>query len=109
MLSTENGKFLIYASAFRNKSERLKVVGSAVARVAEALHSNIEVLSKRHSLSIYVYYKNERYGEEIPVYCDWGKEWKEEDVYQAVRSVMFTLSFHPRYSILQNMRKQLFS
>jgi hypothetical protein len=109
MLPTENGRFLIYASGFQNRNERLKVVGSAVARVAENLHFDIEVLSKRRSLSIYVYYKNGMDGEEIPVYCDWGKDWKEEDVYHAVKSVMFTLSFHPRYSILQAMRKQLFS
>jgi len=109
MLSTGNGKFLIYASGFRKQNERLKIVGSAVARVAENLRFNIEVLSKRQSLSIYVFYKNERDGEEIPVYCDWGKDWKEEDVYRAVKSVMFTLSFHPKYSVLQAMRKQLFS
>jgi hypothetical protein len=109
MLPTGNGKFLIYASSFRKQNERLKVVGSAVARVAETLHFNIEVLPKRQSLSIYVYYKNERDEEEIPVYCDWGKDWKEEDIYHAVKSVMFTLSFHPRYSILQAMRERLFS
>jgi len=109
MLSAENGKFLIYASSFRKQSERLKIVGSAVARVAENLHFNIEVLSKRQSLSIYVYYKDGREGEEVPVYCDWGKDWKEEDVYHAVKSVMFTLSFHPRYSVLQPMRERLFS
>ena len=109
MLHADSGKFLIYASGFRKQNERLKIVGSAVARVAENLHFNIEVLSKRQSLSIYVFYKNERDGEEIPVYCDWGKDWKEEDIYHAVKSVMFTLSFHPRYSILQAMRKQLFS
>lgn len=109
MLPIGDGKFLIYASGFRKQSERLKVVGAAVARVAETLHFNIEVLSKRQSLSIYVYYKDGRGGEEIPVYCDWGKDWKEEDIYHAVKSVMFTLSFHPRYSILQAMRERLFS
>jgi len=109
MLSAGNGKFLIYASRFQKQNERLKIVGSAVARVAENLQFNIEVLSKKQALSIYVYYKNDMDGEEIPVYCDWGKDWKEEDIYHAVRSVMFTLSFHPRYSILQSMREQLFS
>jgi hypothetical protein len=109
MLPAGNGKFLIYASGFRKQNERLKIVGSAVAKVAENLHFNIEILSKRQSLSIYVYYKNGGDGEEIPVYCDWGKNWKEEDIYHAVKSVMFTLSFHPKYSILQTMRRQLFS
>jgi len=109
MLPMGNGKFLIYASSFRKQDERLKVVGSAVARVAETLHFDIEVLSKRQSLSIYVYYKNGRDSEEIPVYCDWGKDWKEEDIYHAVKSVMFTLSFHPRYSTLQAIREHLFS
>jgi len=109
MLPIGDGKFLIYASGFRKQNERLKVVGAAVARVAETLHFNIEVLSKRQSLSIYVYYKNGQDGEEIPVYCDWGKDWKEEDIYHAVKSVMFTLSFHPRYSVLQAVRERLFS
>jgi len=109
MLPTGNGKFLIYASSFGKRNERLKIVGSAVARVAENLHFDIEVLSRRRSLSIYVYYKKEGDREEIPVYCDWGKDWKEEDVFHAVKSVMFTLSFHPRYSVLQSMRERLFS
>jgi len=107
MLSS-NGRFLIYASRFSSQRERLRVVGSAVARVARTLKLGIDVAQKAKLLSIYVYYKNDRGGEEIPVYCDWGKDGGEEDIYHAVKSVMFALSFHPEHNLaLQAIRKEL--
>jgi hypothetical protein len=98
-----NGKFMIYTSNVQNP-ERLRVIGSAVSRVASSLKLETELSAKRKMLSIYVYYKND-VGEEIPVYCDWGKSWREEDIYRAIRNMMFVLSFHPRYSRLKMMRK----
>ncbi|MFP3984786.1 MAG: hypothetical protein ACLFU9_02290 [Candidatus Bathyarchaeia archaeon] len=101
-----NGKFLIYSSNTLN-SERLKIVGSAVAKVADTLKLETEVSSRRKLLSIYVYYKNDA-GDEIPVYSDWGKSWKEEDVYRAIRNMMFVLSFHPSHSSLRTIRKGIY-
>jgi hypothetical protein len=100
-----SGKFLIYASRFSRRRERLKTVGRAVVRVAERLGVDIEVYSRRNVLSIFVYYMNENNGE-IPVYCDWGKTLNEEDVYHSIRSVVYALSFHPKYEVLQTIRKR---
>lgn len=100
-----NGKFMIYASNVPS-SERLRIVGSAVAKVANVLNLQTELSPRRKQLSIYVYYKSNS-GDEIPVYCDWGKGWKEEDVYQAIRNMMFVLSFHPSHSSLRTIRKEV--
>jgi len=84
----------------------LRVVGSAVAKIARSLSFRVEVTPTKKILSVYVYYQNES-GEEIPVYCDWGKNWGEEDVYKAIRNMMFVLSFHPEHSDLQGIRKEM--
>jgi hypothetical protein len=82
------------------------VVGSAVAKVAKALTLSVEVTSTKKILSVYVYYQN-AIGEEIPVYCDWGKSWGEEDVYKVIKNMMFVLSFHPKHTSLQGIRKEM--
>lgn len=103
MLSN-NGKFLIYTS---NQHERLKIVEPAVARAAETLKLRIEVAETKKQFPIYVYYRSEQSEEKIPVYCDWGKYGNEEDVYRAIKNVMFALSFHPKHSALQAARKEI--
>jgi hypothetical protein len=103
---TDSGKFLIYTSQFSNQNNRLRVVGLAVAKVAKTLSLGVEVTSTKKILSVYVYYRNGN-GEEIPVYCDWGKNWSEEDVYNAIRNMMFVLSFHPEHSSLQGIQKEM--
>jgi len=100
-----NGKLMIYASN-RPHGERLRIVGSAVAKVADTLQLETELSPKRKLLSIYVYYKGDL-DDEIPVYCDWGKSWKEEDVYRAIRNMMFVLSFHPQHSKLRMIRREV--
>ena len=99
-----NGKFLIYAS---NQHTRLGIVRTAVAKAAETLKLNLEVAHTKKVLPIYVYYRSECCEEEIPVYSDWGKDGNEEDVYHAIKSVMFVLSFHPKHSALQTVRKEI--
>lgn len=101
-----NGKLLIYTSRFSNHDNRLKIINSAVAKIAKSLSLGIEVASTKKVLSVYVYYRNED-GEETPVYCDWGKNWGEEDIYKAIRNMIFVLSFHPDYSGLRDVRKEL--
>lgn len=103
MLSN-NGKFMVYTSPFSTRNGRLETVGRAVVKIAERLEADIEITQRRDVLSIFVYYENG--GEEkIPVYCDWGKNWNEDDIYHAIRSVVYTLSFHPEYSVLQKIRE----
>lgn len=106
MLST-NGKFLIYTPRFSTYRDRAKIVGSAVAKIAQMIKLEIEVARRTKLLSVYVYYRNSHNDEEIPVYCDWGKDWSEDDVSHAIKSVMFALSFHPKHSSLQAIRKEL--
>ncbi len=100
-----NGRFMIYASNTQSLN-RLRIVESAVAKVANSLNLETELSPRRKLLSIYVYYKSET-GDEIPVYCDWGKSWKEEEVCRAIRNMMFVLSFHPCHSSLQTIRKEV--
>ena len=94
---------MVYASNMPSP-ERLKIVGSAVTKVANSLKLETELSPRKKLLSIYVYYKSDA-GDEIPVYCDWGKTWKEDEVYHAIRNMMFVLSFHPRHSNLRTIRK----
>lgn len=105
MLST-NEKLLVYTPRFSTYYDRVKVVGSAVAKIAQRIKMEIEVASRTKLLSVYVYYRS-RDDEEIPVYSDWGKNWNEEDVSHAIKSVMFALSFHPKHSSLRAIRKEL--
>ena len=100
---SDNGKFVVYASAFPRRNERLRTVGRAVVRIAEKLGADVEISQKGNVLSVFVYYKNGG-KEKIPVYCDWGKKWSEDEVYRSIWSLVYALSFHPEYSVLQTMR-----
>ncbi len=108
MLST-NGKFLIYKPHFSSCRERARVVESAVVKIAQMTKTEIEVARRKKLLSVFVYYRNGQDDEEIPVYCDWGKDWSEKDVCHAIKSVMFALSFHPDHTSLQTIRKELYT
>jgi hypothetical protein len=96
---------MIYASDAPSR-KRLKIVGSAVSRIADSLEVETELSGGKKLLSIYVYYRSDA-GEEIPVYCDWGKSWEEDEVYQAIRNMMFVLSFHPRHLDLRSIRRKV--
>jgi len=85
---------------------RLRVVRAAVSKVANTLKLETEFSPRRKLLSIYVYYRSET-GDEIPIYCDWGKSWSENDVSRAIRSMMFVLSFHPNHSSLRSIREEM--
>ena len=84
----------------------MRIVDSAVEKVAQSLELEMEHSARKKLLSIYVYYKGYS-GDEIPVYCDWGKSWKEKDVYRAIRNMMFVLSFHPRHQRLRSVREEV--
>ena len=106
IMLSNNGKFLIYTPSLTNK-RRLQIIGSAVSKIAETLRLEIEVARKNKLLSTYVYYRGYYDEEEIPIYCDWGKNWSEKEIYDTIKSVMFALSFHPKHRTLQTIRRQI--
>lgn len=107
MIDGVNGKLLVYASTFAFNGRRLRLVSTTVARVARLLNLDFEVVAFTGKFKpIYVYYKN---GEEepIPLYCDKDGRVKPSSVLSALKSMMFVLSFHPRYSALKHMRNEI--
>lgn len=107
MLETNRGKLLIYASSLASCRRKLKNVSMAAEKTAKKLNLNIEVVTlKKGETPIYVYYKN---GEEepVPLYCSKNHTPTVENVCKALRSMMFVLSFHPKYSALKRIRKEI--
>lgn len=107
MLEFNRGKLLVYASNQASCRRRLKAVSTAVEKTARTLKLDVEVLTlKSERAPIYVYYKD---GDEepVPLYCDKDKEHNAEQVCKALRSMMFVLSFHPKYSALRKIRREI--
>ena len=107
MLENLNGKLLIYASSFRSRGSRLKSVNLATEKMARMLSLNVEVVTFRENFApIYVYYKN---GDEdpIPIYCNKSEKSSMQEIYAALRNMMFVLSFHPKHSALKRIRKEI--
>jgi hypothetical protein len=107
MPSLQTGKLLIYASTFASHDRRLKPLSMAAEKIACQLKMNVEVkkFAKRFT-PIYVYYKQ---GDEdpVPLYWDNDETSDSEDVYEALKNMMFVLSFHPRNSALRQARKEI--
>jgi hypothetical protein len=107
MLSSSSGKLMVYVSSFASCERRLKHVRAAVEKMAELLKLGFEVVTFDEKFTpIYVYYKN---GEEepIPVYCDKDGKTNAQEVYGALRKMMFVLSFHPKHSALKEIRREV--
>jgi hypothetical protein len=105
MLECSSGKLFVYASSFSQK--RLKPVSIAAEKIAKLLKLNFEIKTFRKSFTpIYVYYKT---GEEepIPIYCNTNSQSNMEEVYTALRNMMFVLSFHPKHQALRHVRKDV--
>ena len=102
---TANGKLKIYSSN-APRPDRLRIVDSAVSKVAGSLNFGLEHSNRKDLLSIYVYYEGAS-GDEIPLYCDWGKQLAEDEVSHSIRSMMFVLSFHPQHSNLRRFRTNM--
>jgi hypothetical protein len=107
MPNLQTGKLLVYASAFASQERRLKPVSMAAEKMACRLKMDVEVktFTKRFT-PIYVYYKQ---GDEepVPLYCNNDERSDAEDIYEALRNMMFVLSFHPRNSALRRARKEI--
>ena len=101
-----NGKLLIYTP---QNAHRLEAIKSAASKIAEPLKIQIQVIPLTMPFPTYVYYKGDEDPEEIPIYCDSQKNLREREIYQSMRSILFTLSFHPKHSALLAMRKELLS
>ncbi|MBX5321548.1 MAG: hypothetical protein QHH12_00200 [Candidatus Bathyarchaeota archaeon] len=107
VLGINRGKLLVYASNQTSCRRRLKTVSTAVEKTARTLKLDVEVLTlKSKRAPIYVYYKD---GDEepVPLYCDKNKEHDTEQVCRALRSMIFVLSFHPKYSALRKIRRKI--
>jgi len=105
MLECSSGKLFVCASSFSQK--RLKPVRMAVEKTAKLLKLNFEIKTFRKSFTpIYVYYKT---GDEepIPIYCNNNSQSDIEEVYVALRNMMFVLSFHPKHQDLKRVRKNI--
>jgi hypothetical protein len=107
MFENRNGKLLVYASNFAPQQEQLKPVSLAAEKMAKLLSLNFELVTFRTEFApIYVYYK---YGDDepIPLYCSNGKQSNVQEIYVALRRMMFVLSFHPKHSGLRFIRKEI--
>lgn len=105
MLSDSNGKLMVYVSNLASCERRLEHVKAAVEKIAKLLKLTFEIVTLSEKITpIYVYYKN---GEEeaIPVYCDKGVKTNTQEIYRALRNMMFVLSFHPKHPDLKEIRK----
>jgi len=106
-MENSNRKLMVYASSFACREKRLKSVSSATEKMAKMLNLDFEVVAFREKfMPIYVYYKNGD-DEAIPVYCDKCGKTDVQDVYMALRNMMFVLSFHPKHSALRQIRKEV--
>ena len=102
-----NGKLLVYASSFTSRGKRLRSVSIAAEKTAELLKLDVEIVTFSEEFApIYVYYRN---GDEepIPIYCHKGGESDIQKIYNALRNMMFVLSFHPKHSALKQKRKEV--
>jgi len=107
MFENYGGKLLVYAPSGEVHKSRLTSVSVAAEKMAKLLNLNMEVVTlKERFTPIYVYYKN---GEEepVPIYCDKGEEVSMMKIHEALRNMMFVLSFHPKHSALKRFREEI--
>jgi hypothetical protein len=105
MFKNSSGKLLVYASKNVPGKKRLASVQTATEETAKLLNLDFGVVKFRdNSSQIYVYYECGEGGEPIPLYCDKGKVGGLEEIRTTLRKMMFVLSFHPRHSVLKQVR-----
>lgn len=109
-LNINCGKLLIYFSA-NHERKRLRSVSAAVRKMAKKLRLDVEVIKLKETratfyATLYIYFKDGN-GEPIPLYCDKNQDSSVESICKALRGMMFLLSFHPRYSALKRIRREI--
>ncbi|MEM3735631.1 MAG: hypothetical protein QXH40_03435 [Candidatus Bathyarchaeia archaeon] len=98
---------MVYVSNVGIHTERLKAVSAAVEKTARMLNLEVEIVPlKGANALIYIYYKD-GVNEPVPLYCDKESENSTEKVCTTLRSMMFVLSFHPKYSALKKIRREI--
>jgi hypothetical protein len=108
MFKGNSGKLMVYASTGLPSKKRLESVRDAAKETAKRLNLDFEMVRfERATSPIYVYYEEAENEEPIPLYCDEGKMSDLEEISNALRSMMFVLSFHPKHSALAQMRSEL--
>ena len=107
MLEANRGKLLVYVSSAETSKERLRAVSVAVKKTASMLNLGFKVVPlKGVKAPIYVYYEDGE-NEPVPLYCDKEAGNSAEHVCTALRSMIFVLSFHPKYSALRKIRREI--
>jgi hypothetical protein len=71
---------------------------SAVSRLAKGLGLVVNVAQRKDVLSVWVYYTNNGQ-EDVLLYSDWGKDWNEKEVFQAISNMIHGLSFLPEHAV----------
>jgi len=106
-LNINCGRLLVYSSADYER-KRLRSISAAVRKMAKKLRLEVEVIKMEETrATLYAtLYKGEN-GESIPLYCDKNKDPSVESICRALRSMMFLLSFNPRYSALKRIRREI--
>jgi hypothetical protein len=108
MFKENCGKLMVYASTGVPRGKRLESVRTAAKETAKRLNLDFEMVRlDRVSSPIYVYYEEKDGDEPIPLYCDEGKLSGLKEICGKIRSMMFVLSFHPKHSVLKEMRSEL--
>jgi len=99
---------MVYASSGLPSKKRLDSVKVAAKDTAKRLNLDFEMVRfEKASSPIYVYYEESDSEEPIPLYCDEGKKASLDEISNALRRMMFVLSFHPKHLVLKEMRSQL--
>ncbi|MEM3696274.1 MAG: hypothetical protein QXQ94_02050 [Candidatus Bathyarchaeia archaeon] len=107
MFENSGGKVMVYASNSTLHEKRMRFIRAAAEKMAKVLKANFEVIMLREKFTpIYVYYKN---GDEepVPIYCDKDGKANEREIFNALRNMIFVLSFHPKYAGLRRIRKEV--
>jgi len=109
-LNINCGRLLVYSSADYER-KRLRSISAAVRKMAKKLRLEVEVIKMEETratlyATLYIFYEGEN-GESIPLYCDKNKDPSVESICRALRSMMFLLSFNPRYSALKRIRREI--
>ncbi len=99
---------MVYASTGIPSRKRLDSVRDAAKETAKRLNLDFEVVRfERAASPIYVYYEETGGDDPIPLYCDEGKISGLEEISNALRNMMFVLSFHPKHTALRQLRGEL--
>ena len=107
LLKSNSGKLFIHASCDNPHKKRLRSIRNETEEAAKLLNMDFELVKIRKDFSqIYVYYGDGQ-DEPVPIYCDDGKATNLREICETLRNMVFVLSFHPKYSRLKQLRREI--